>query len=133
MRLIDENSEQKGVVNLQIALDMARDAGLDLIEISPNAKPPVCKILDFGKFKYEIEKQLKLNKKKQHIIHVKEILTSFKCDEDIPNHMKNKLPRKVFEEKLRTNITLRDYYKKRTADCGASHIWGWIIKKDKWE
>ena len=49
------------------------DVGLDLIEISPNAKPPVCKILDFGKFKYEIEKQYKINKKKQHVIQVKEI------------------------------------------------------------
>ena len=52
---------------------MAKDAGLDLIEISPNANPPVCKILDFGKFKYEIEKQYKINKKKQHVIQVKEI------------------------------------------------------------
>ena len=73
VRLINENGEQKGVVVLQKALDMAKDAGLDLIEISPNANPPVCKILDFGKFKYEIEKQYKINKKKQHVIHVKEI------------------------------------------------------------
>jgi len=60
-------------VKLELALNMADEVGLDLIEISPNAKPPVCKILDFGKFKYEIEKQYKINKKKQHIIQVKEI------------------------------------------------------------
>ena len=73
MRLIDENGNQKGIVSIEKALDMAYDVGLDLIEISPNAKPPVCKILDFGKFKYEIEKQYKINKKKQHVIQVKEI------------------------------------------------------------
>ena len=71
--MIDEKGEQRGVVSLDKALEFSKDAGLDLIEISPNAKPPVCKILDYGKFKYEIEKQIKLNKKKQHIIHVKEI------------------------------------------------------------
>ena len=73
VRLINEKGEQKGVVKLELALNMADEVGLDLIEISPNAKPPVCKILDFGKFKYEIEKQYKINKKKQHIIQVKEI------------------------------------------------------------
>ena len=60
-------------MKLELALNMADEVGLDLIEISPNAKPPVCKILDFGKLKYEIEKQYKINKKKQHIIQVKEI------------------------------------------------------------
>ena len=73
IRLIDENNEQRGIVSKEKALQLADDVGLDLVEISPNSKPPVCKILDFGKFRYEIEKQQKLNKKKQHIIHVKEI------------------------------------------------------------
>ena len=73
VRLIDENNEQRGIVAKDKALQLADDVGLDLVEISPNSKPPVCKILDFGKFRYEIEKQQKLNKKKQHIIHVKEI------------------------------------------------------------
>ena len=73
VRLIDENGNQKGILKIENALDYAEKVGLDLIEISPNGKPPVCKILNFGKFKYEIEKQIKLNKKKQHIVHVKEI------------------------------------------------------------
>ena len=73
VRLIDENSKQKGVVSIDDALSLANEAELDLVEISPNSTPPVCKILNYGKFKYEIEKQKKLNKKKQHIIHVKEI------------------------------------------------------------
>ena len=71
--MIDANGEQRGIVNIEKGLELANESNLDLIEISPNAEPPVCKILDFGKFKYEIEKQIKLNKKKQHIIHVKEI------------------------------------------------------------
>ena len=73
MRLIDENSNPKGVVAIKKALDLAIDAGYDLVEIAPNSNPPVCKLLDYGKFLYNIEKQQKLNKKKQHIIHVKEI------------------------------------------------------------
>ena len=73
VRVIDEKGDQRGVMSLQDAIYIANEAGLDLVEIAPNSKPPVCKILDFGKFRYEIEKQQKLNKKKQHIIHVKEI------------------------------------------------------------
>ena len=71
--MIDADSKQRGVVPIEQALSLASISGLDLVEIAPNSKPPVCKILDYGKFKYEIEKQQKINKKKQHIIHVKEI------------------------------------------------------------
>ena len=73
LRVIDENGNQKGLMSLSDALNLSNEANLDLVEIAPNSNPPVCKILDYGKFKYEIEKQLKLNKKKQHIVHVKEI------------------------------------------------------------
>ena len=73
VRVIDEKGDQRGVMSLKDAIYIANEVGLDLVEIAPNSKPPVCKILDFGKFRYEIEKQQKLNKKKQHIIHVKEI------------------------------------------------------------
>jgi len=73
VRLIDNNNEQKGLLNLEKAQEIANNVGLDLVEISPNSNPPVCKILDYGKFLYEIEKQDKLNKKKQHVVQVKEI------------------------------------------------------------
>ena len=73
MRLIDDEGKQRGIVTVKDAIAIAYDKGLDLIEISPDSDPPVCKIVDYGKFKYEIEKQIKINKKKQHIIHVKEI------------------------------------------------------------
>ena len=73
VRLIDEEGKQAGVVSIKDALIKAEEVGLDLVEISPNVDPPVCKILDFGKYRYELQKQKKLNKKKQHIIQVKEI------------------------------------------------------------
>ena len=71
--MINEKGEQKGVVKTQKAIELANEVDLDLVEISPNAKPPVCKILDFGKYKFEREKKKKINKKKQHIVHLKEI------------------------------------------------------------
>ena len=71
--MIDENGNQCGVVAIQKALQMASDASLDLVEIAPNANPPVCKILNFGKYRYDRERQKKINKKKQHVVNVKEI------------------------------------------------------------
>ena len=73
VRLISSDGEQLGVVPLQEALNKADNVGLDLVEISPNTNPPVCKILDYGKYVYEKQKLDKKNKKKQHVIHVKEI------------------------------------------------------------
>jgi len=73
VRLVDERGEMVGVVSRNEALDMASDAGLDLVEIAPNAEPPVCKILDFGKFKYEEQKKKNEAKKKQKVIEVKEV------------------------------------------------------------
>ena len=73
MRLIDENGKQYGVVDIEKALELAENASLDLVEIAPDAKPPVCKILNFGKYKYDKEKQKKINKKKQHVVNIKEI------------------------------------------------------------
>ena len=71
--MIDQDGNQVGVVSKLEAVNKAILVGLDLVEISPNSNPPVCKILDFGKFKYEKQKQDKLNKKNQHVINVKEI------------------------------------------------------------
>lgn len=73
MRLVDQNGEMMGVVNTRDALRSAEDAGLDLVEISPNADPPVCKILDYGKYKYEQQKKAAEARKNQKIIDVKEI------------------------------------------------------------
>lgn len=73
VRLIDQNGKQVGVVNIAKALDIATKASLDLVEISPKAKPPVCRILDFGKYYYEKVRKARDAKKKQHIVQIKEI------------------------------------------------------------
>ncbi|MGR3630473.1 MAG: translation initiation factor IF-3, partial [Sulfitobacter sp.] len=73
IRLIGADGENVGVVTPQRAMEMADEAGLDLVEISPNAKPPVCKIMDFGKFKYEQQKRESEARKKQKIIEIKEV------------------------------------------------------------
>ncbi len=73
VRLIDENGEMVGVVLKSQALDRARSAGLDLVEVSPNVDPPVCKILDYGKLRYEAQKKQAELKKKQKTVEIKEI------------------------------------------------------------
>ena len=71
--MISEDGEQLGVVAIEVALQKADDAGLDLMEVAPDANPPVCKIIDYGKLKYEEKKKQQQSKKKQHIVKIKEI------------------------------------------------------------
>uniref|UniRef100_UPI0035142261 translation initiation factor IF-3 n=1 Tax=Salipiger bermudensis TaxID=344736 RepID=UPI0035142261 len=95
-----------GVVTPQRAMEMAERAGLDLVEISPNATPPVCKIMDFGKFKYEQQKRESEARKKQKIIEVKEV--KFRPGTDIHDYdvkMRNVL--KFLEKGDKVKITLR--------------------------
>ncbi len=73
IRLVDHNGEMVGVVPRQQGLDLADEVGLDLVEVSPNADPPVCKLLDYGKFKYEAQKKANEARKRQKTIDVKEI------------------------------------------------------------
>lgn len=73
MRLIDHEGNNHGVVPTDAALETAQQVGLDLVEISPNADPPVCKLLDYGKYKYEAQKKASEARKKQKVIEVKEI------------------------------------------------------------
>lgn len=73
IRLIDENRNQVGIVETYYAKRLAEDAGLDLVEISPNANPPVCQIMDYGKYKYALIKKEKEQKAKQFIVKLKEI------------------------------------------------------------
>ncbi len=80
VRLIDNEGNNHGVVPTSKALLMAEDKGLDLILVSPNQEPPVAKILDYGKYKYEIEKRAKEAKKKQHTVDIKEIKVRYKID-----------------------------------------------------
>ena len=73
VRLIDEDGNMVGITATKEALEIARDRGFDLVEVSPGASPPVCRIMDYGKYKYEQSKKAKRAKKKQHVMHVKEI------------------------------------------------------------
>ena len=73
VRLIDETGENRGVVSIREALQIAAEAGFDLIEISPQAVPPVCKVLDFGKYKYEVQKRKNEAKKNQKVVNIKEL------------------------------------------------------------
>ena len=81
VRVISNEGEALGILTIGEALARADAAGFDLVEISPNAEPPVCKIMDYGKFKYEKSKKLKEAKKKQHVMHLKEIKLHPKTDE----------------------------------------------------
>ncbi len=73
VRLISEKGEQVGVISLAEAIRLADSAGMDLVEIAPGAKPPVCKIMDFGQFHYQKERKMRESRKKQHIVQTKEI------------------------------------------------------------
>ena len=73
VRLVDHDGTMKGVVSIEQALEFADTAGLDLVEVAPNADPPVCKLLDYGKFKYEAQKKANIARKKQKLIDVKEV------------------------------------------------------------
>ena len=73
VRVIDDQGENHGVISIDDALEIAEEAGLDLVEVSPQVEPPVCKVLDYGKYKYEQQKKANEARKKQKIIDVKEI------------------------------------------------------------
>ena len=106
IRLIDHEGENRGVVDPRDAMDMAEEVGLDLVEISPGATPPVCKIIDFGKFKYEQQKKAAEARKKQKIIEVKEIKLRPNIDDhDYDVKMRNM--RKFLGEGDKVKVTLR--------------------------
>lgn len=106
VRLIAEDGEQVGVVSIQDAIARAEEAGLDLVEISPNAEPPVCKILDYGKYKYEQQKKAAEARKKQKVIEVKELKFRPNID-DHDYQVKIKAARRFLEEGDKVKITLR--------------------------
>lgn len=106
IRLIGADGENVGVVSPERAMAMAEEAGLDLVEISPNANPPVCKIMDFGKFKYETQKREAEARKKQKIIEIKEVKFRPNTDKnDYDVKMRNVF--KFLENGDKVKITLR--------------------------
>jgi translation initiation factor IF-3 len=106
VRLIDQDGEMQGVMSARDAMQRAFMAGLDLVEISPNADPPVCKILDFGKFKYEQQKKRNEAKKKQKVIEIKEIKVRPNIDEN-DYQVKMRAMKSFIEEGDKVKVTLR--------------------------
>ncbi len=90
VRLIDSNGDQLGIVSSRKALELATERKLDLVKIAPKAKPPVCKIMDYGKYKYEQAKREKEAKKKQKVINVKEVRLSLNIEEHDLNTKANR-------------------------------------------
>ncbi|MDD7267896.1 MAG: translation initiation factor IF-3 [Lachnospiraceae bacterium] len=106
VRLIGEDGEQLGIVSAAQAMQLAREANLDLVKIAPQAKPPVCKIIDYGKYRYELARKEKEARKKQKVIEVKEIRLSPNIDVNDLNTKKN-AARKFLEKGNRVKVTLR--------------------------
>lgn len=106
VRLIGEDGEQLGVMPARDALQMAKEAELDLVKIAPTAKPPVCKIIDYGKYRYELARKEKEAKKKQKVIEVKEVRLSPNID---INDLNTKMgaARKFLEKGDKVKVTLR--------------------------
>lgn len=106
VRVIGHDGEQLGVMAPAQAITLAEQAGLDLVEVSPNAAPPVCKILDFGKYRYELQKKAKEARKKQKVIEIKEIKLRPNIDTNDYNvKLRNIL--KFIDEGDKVKITLR--------------------------
>ena len=106
VQLIDEQGEKRGVVKLNDALDLAYEKKLDLVLVAPNAQPPVCKIMNYGKYKFEQAKREKEAKKKQKILEVKEIRITPNIEQhDFEFKVKN--ARKFIEDGNKVKITVR--------------------------
>jgi translation initiation factor IF-3 len=106
IQLIDDKGENRGTVPIERALEIAQEAGLDLVEIAPNSQPPVGKILDFGRYKYQAQKKAAEARKKQKTIEIKEI----KMRPNIDTHdyeVKMRSMRRFFEEGDKVKVTLR--------------------------
>ena len=106
VRVIDENGENLGVLLTAEAIEQAAEVGLDLVEVSPNADPPVCKILDIGKFKYEAQKKRNEARKKQKVIDVKEIKLRPGIDEH-DYDVKMRAVGRFLEEGDKVKVTMR--------------------------
>ena len=106
VRVIAENGDQLGVMPVKEAMKLAQEAELDLVKIAPKAQPPVCKIIDYGKYRYELARKEKEAKKKQKTIEIKEVRLSPNIDVNDLN-TKNNAARKFIEKGNKVKVTLR--------------------------
>ena len=121
IRLIGSEGEQLGIMSAKEALKLAEEAGLDLVKIAPTAKPPVCKIVDYGKFKYEQTRKEKEAKKKQKTIDVKEIRLSPNIDTNDLNTKVN-AARKFLTKGDKVKVTLRFRGREMAHMANSKHI-----------
>ena len=121
VRVIGEDGEQLGIMSSKEALKLAEEAGVDLVKIAPTAKPPVCKIVDYGKYKYEQTRKEKEAKKKQKIIEIKEIRLSPNIDTNDLNTKIN-AARKFITKGDRVKVTLRFRGREMTHMNNSKHI-----------
>jgi len=119
VRLITQDGEQAGVVVLSQAIERAREAGMDLVEVASDADPPVCKLMDYGKFKYRQKKKVHQGRAKHHVTRIKEIRLKLKTDQhDID--IKRERARKFLEKKHKVLITMffRGHLEMKHSDLG---------------
>ena len=106
VRLIDDEGEQRGIIPTPEALQLAKESGLDLVEVAPQARPPVCKILDYGKYKFEQDKKIRDSKKNQKQVKLKEIRMQPKIEgHDL--EFKTKHIRDFLEDGFKVKVTIR--------------------------
>lgn len=106
VRVVGADGEMVGVISVQEGIELAKDAGMDLVEVSPNAEPPVCKVLDYGKFKYNQQKKANEARKKQKVIHIKEVKVRPNIDKhDLEVKMRN--VHKFLDAGDKVKVTLR--------------------------
>ena len=121
MRLIGPNGEQVGVIATSVALNLAKEANLDLVEVAPNAKPPVAKLIDYGKYKYELARKEKEAKKKQKVIEIKEVRLSPNIEDNDLN-TKVSAAKKFLEKGNKVKVTLRFRGREMAHMASSKHI-----------
>ncbi len=128
IRLIGEDGEQLGIMSSREALEKAKEADLDLVMVAPNGKPPVCKIIDYGKYRYELARKEKEAKKKQKIVEIKEIRLSPNIDS---NDLNTKLAaaRKFLAKGNKVKVTLRFRGREMAHVATSKHILDDIAKE----
>ncbi|MCL6460088.1 MAG: translation initiation factor IF-3 [Gorillibacterium sp.] len=108
VRLIGPESEQLGIIPIREAMQMAMDANLDLVNVAPQAKPPVCRIMDYGKFRYEMQKKDKEARKNQKVVELKEVRFSATIDEhDFQTKLRNVVKFLNDEDKVKCSVRFR--------------------------
>lgn len=121
VRVVSEEGQQMGIMSAKDALKLAKEANLDLVKIAPNAKPPVCKIIDYGKYRYEMARKEKEAKKKQKIIEIKEVRLSPNIDTNDLNTKINSA-RKFLEKGNKVKVTLRFKGREMAHMANTKHI-----------